>query len=401
MRIRRDLSRIAAWHRGILRDGAWLAADRVQAASWLMFAALLALVATIPWTVPHLALGYDFATLRDAARLALAGQAAEAYGRTCQDVMAAVQGPGEHLPFFYPPTALFLGLPFAAMPLVPALGLWLGVTGVAYVMVLRAIVGRGAVGPAIGFPAVFTCALLGQNSLLSAALFGGAALTLDRAPRAAGLLLGCLAYKPQLAVLAPLALALAGRWRAFGAATLTVLALVLGSVVAFGLDSWTQFFTSLGVMNRCLGAGENFAIFASVYGAVRLVHGSGAAAWLWQMAAAVAAAVVIGVVAWRRPGGTAEIAALTVASLFCVPFLGDYDLVVAAVAGAWIGGEARRTGWLSYERVLLGLLFMAPLLIKSMAGTFAVPLAPVALALLGWMVWRRAMRPAGVARGPG
>jgi hypothetical protein len=306
--------------------------------------------------------------------------------------MAAVQGPGLHLPFFYPPTALFLGLPFAALPFLPALGLWLGVTGTAYALVLRAIAGRGALGPAIGFPAVFTCALLGQNSLLSAALFGGAALMLDRSPRVAGMLLGCLAYKPQLAVLAPLALMAAGRWRAFTAAALTVAGLVAGSVAAFGLDSWVGFFASLGVMNRCLGAGENFSIFASVYGAARLLHATDATAWLWQMAAAAVAAVGLGVVAWRRPGGMAEIAALVVASLFCVPFLGDYDLVVAAVAGAWIVHEATCGKWLDYERVTLALLFFAPLATKSAGGTAGVPLAPVALVVLAALLVRRLVR---------
>ena len=43
-------------------------------------------------------------------------------------------------------------------------------------------------------------------------------------------------------------------------------------------------------------------------------------------------------------GGGADMAALAVASGLCVPFPGDYDLVVCGVAGAWIGGEAGRTG---------------------------------------------------------
>ena len=50
----------------------------------------------------------------------------------------------------------------------------------------------------------------GQNGFLTAALLGGALHWLDRRPWLAGVLIGCLAYKPQFGVLIPVAL-LAGR----------------------------------------------------------------------------------------------------------------------------------------------------------------------------------------------
>ena len=123
-------------------------------------------------------------------------------------------GPGNYPPFFYPPTALFLWLPFALLNFPTAAALWIATTGTAYAAAIRAILKAGSVIPAIAFPAVMICALFGQNSLFSAALLGGAAATLDRYPLLAGTLIGILTYKPQLAILAPLVLISARRWQA-------------------------------------------------------------------------------------------------------------------------------------------------------------------------------------------
>jgi uncharacterized membrane protein len=61
------------------------------------------------------------------------------------------------------------------------------------------------------FPGTFMCVLHGQNSMLSAAIIAGAVLCLDTRPLLAGVLIGLLAYKPQLGLLFPLALAATGQ----------------------------------------------------------------------------------------------------------------------------------------------------------------------------------------------
>jgi len=238
---------------------------------------------------------------------------------------------------------------------------------------------------------VAICALYGQNGLFSAALFGGAALTLERFPVLAGVLVGCLAYKPQLGVLAPLAFAAAGRWRAFLAAAATVAGLAAASTMAFGFDSWLAFIAALPEANAWNGGGAvGFARFVSPYAAARLLGASAGVAWLLQAAAAAGAVAALLAVVRRRPGAAAEMAVLVVATGFCVPFLGDYDLVIFVVAGAWLASEAGRLGWLPYERMALAVLFMAPLAIKPVALGHGIPLAPAALAVLGALVLRRA-----------
>jgi hypothetical protein len=372
-----------------IREAAWLMADRATAAAWLLLIQLLAVTALVPWIVPDLRLGYDFATFWIAAKFALSGHAPDAYGVPGQEAMAAMFGPGRHPPFFYPPTALLLWAPFALLPFAPAAWLWLGAIGTAYAACMRALLGSRLVILALAFPAVFVGALLGQTSMLVAALFGGAALTLDRSPRLAGVLIGCLVFKPQLAVLAPVALAVAGRWQAFIAAAVTAVILVLASVVA----SWSAFFAVLpSVKSWNGGADTHFDLFASVYAAARLLHLPDPTAGIVQALATIAATVLLWMVARRRPGGAAEISLLVVATGFCVPFLGDYDLLIFVVPGIWLGCEAARTGWLPYERVGLACLFLAPLVIKLAAQLLGLPLSPVALALLAALVVRRLRR---------
>jgi len=244
----------------------------------------------------------------------------------------------------------------------------------------------------LAFPAVLVCLLYGQNSLLSAALFGGAAVSLSRSPGLAGILLGCLAYKPQLAILVPLALASAGRWRAFLAATATAVGLTVLSSVIFGVKAWVAFIAILPAAGSWNASGATgFGKYVSPYAAIRLLGGSETGAWTAQGISILLAVTALVVTTRRRPGGTAEIATLVVATGFCVPFLGQYDVVIFVVAGAWLVSEANRTIWLPYERVGLAILYLSPLAIIAAAAN-GLPLAPAVLIVLAVLVMRRVFR---------
>src|SRR4029077_284984 len=61
----------------------------------------------------------------------------------------------------------------------------------------------------------------GQNAFLTSALLIGGFILLPSRPGAGGVLLGVLTYKPQLWLLAPVALVAAREWRALAATVLT------------------------------------------------------------------------------------------------------------------------------------------------------------------------------------
>jgi alpha-1,2-mannosyltransferase len=372
-----------------LRDAHWLTQDRAIAFTRVLLVLLIGFVAIIPWAAPTMNVGHDFAAFWTSARFALDGRAGDAYGEPERAALAALFGLEQYPPFFYPPPALFLWLPFAPVPFAMAVALWVTATGAAYATAIRAILKGGSIIPAIAFPAVVVCALFGQNSLFSAALLGGSAVTLDRYPVVAGVLIGVLVYKPQLAFLAPLVLISARRWRAFAAASATTLLLIAGATVVFGIDSWTGFISALPAARAWnVGGAPGFDKFASPYAAIRLLGGSTNLAWLVQFVTAAAAITALVFTSWRRPGGAAEIALLVATTGLCVPFFGNYDMVIFAVPGAWLISEAVANGWLPYERAVLAALYVTPFIVIP-ASSHGVPLAPVAEVALTVLVIRR------------
>jgi hypothetical protein len=68
-------------------------------------------------------------------------------------------------------------------------------------------------------------------------LLGGIRM-LERRPLIAGILFGLTSFKPQFALLIPLALIAAAQWRCLLAAVVTVAALVLVSAWLFGTGTW-------------------------------------------------------------------------------------------------------------------------------------------------------------------
>jgi hypothetical protein len=372
-----------------VRDALWLTQDRVTAFTRVLLVLLVGFVAISPWAAPTMNIGLDFGAFWTSAGLALDGRAADAYGEAERAALTALFGPGYYAPFFYPPPALLLWLPFALVPFAVAGALWVAATGAAYATAIRAILKQGSIVPATAFPAVVVCALFGQNSLFSAALLGGAAATLDRYPVVAGILIGTLAYKPQLAILAPLMLIAARRWRAFAAASATTVLLIAVATLVLGIDCWRAFFSVLPQASAWnVGGAPGFEKFASPYAAVRLVGGSSGLAWSVQFAAGAAAIIALVVTAWRRPCGVAEIALLVATTGLCVPFLGNYEMVIFAVPGAWLIAEAVESGWLPYERATLATLYMTPFIMIP-ASSNGLPLAPVAIVALTILVIRR------------
>src|SRR5271156_2288639 len=99
-----------------LRDADWLTEDRATAFTRALLVQFIGCLAIIPWVAPTLNIGHDFAAFWTSARFALDGRASDAYGEPARAALAAMFGRGSYAPFFYPPTALFLWLPFALVP---------------------------------------------------------------------------------------------------------------------------------------------------------------------------------------------------------------------------------------------------------------------------------------------
>jgi len=276
-----------------------------------------------------------------------------------------------------------------------SLCVWLGATFYAYWRVCRAFLHGWSTILSLAllaFPAVLINVGHGQNGFLSAALFGGAVLATRTRPVLAGVLFGCLVFKPHLAILVPVALAARGAWKAFFAAAVTALGLIAVSVALFGIETWKGFFAVSPLARQALeqelvGSDKMQSVFA----AVRLLHGSVSFAYGLQALVAVAACASLVVLARARANPEAQGIALISGALIATPFLLDYDLTLLAIPLVWLFGEGRRTGFLPWEKIVLFAAFVLPLVSRLVADRLGVPLAPLVLIAVFWLIMRRAL----------
>src|SRR5580698_4163647 len=319
----------------------------------------------------------DFTTIWAAGKMALTGHAAQAYDWSqLKPVDESIVGPiTGYLGWPYPPTFLLVASALALLPYVSAFFVWVFGTFVAYVVVIRAIIGdRIGYFLAAAFPGLIANFMVGQTAFVSAALIGGALALLDTEPLWAGALLGLLTYKPHLGLLFPIALAVSGRWKAFFTAGFVAALMAAISWTVFGTASWEAFAPGLGHALVADGSAD-WGKMQTTFGLVHAVGGGDTLAWSVQIAVAMACAGVIAVL-WRSDVAyDIKAAALGVATLLATPHLLTYDLVVLAVPLAFLFRFGRAHGFLPYEMAGMAL---ACLLILS----FPFVEAPVCLAAI-------------------
>ena len=332
----------------------------------------------------------DFVWLWVGGGFALRGSAIQAFDdpsfTTAQQELVGPIGPDQvYFHWVYPPVLFFLALPLAALPYLPALIAWCATTGAFYVSAIGRTLGRGWMLLALAPSAVFVNLMLGQTGYLSAGIMGYGLLLMNRKPFLGGLLLSLLAYKPQLALLIPIVLAVAGCWRAIAGGALGTLALVGASAAAFGPAAWLAFVEALSLRNpRSLTADPGLhATLQTVFGIARDAGLDFHLAWAAQISAAVLAAVLCCFV-WRRPlPYELKAAALVAAGLLVTPYLLAYDLVIAVVPAAFLIRLGLRGGFLPGERLVLLGAFMILL-------AYVFPVGPFVFAALLALVLRRA-----------
>jgi hypothetical protein len=130
----------------------------------------------------------------------------------------------------------------------------------------------------------------------------------------------------------------------------------------------------------------------SIFAAVRLLGGSMSAAYALHTTVALIVASALIYLCRSLPIGHGVGAAMATATLLASPFLLGYDLLLLAIPMVWIVREAARTGYLPWEKPMLAMAFLLPLLSTTFADRLHVPLAPPVIMLLFVAVFRRAIR---------
>ena len=288
-------------------------------------------------------------------------------------------------PFPYPPSFLPVVWPLGWLLYTPAYVAFMGATFALYLLA----VGLAAPSPraplvlvALVAPTSILTLVAGQSGFLAAALFLGGMRLAPVRPVLAGVLLGLLAYKPQLGLLVPVALAAAGLWRVIATAVVTTLLVALATSAAFGWHIWAEWLTYLPayagqfarestqddyLMPTLTAALHMLGIGPGVARPAQLVLALAAAAWVWRAA---------------RPGlGPRAVLVLATASFLATPHAFIYDLPMLSGATLLFVADRAPAGVTAQEAAALALALVFPAAMVHAGTTW--PIGIVCLLLLG------------------
>ncbi|HQU01144.1 MAG TPA: glycosyltransferase family 87 protein [Acetobacteraceae bacterium] len=246
-------------------------------------------------------------------------------------------------PFIYPPTTLLLTGIFAHLSYWPAYLSWTtSLVGLSAMSLRLAKLPWRVIIAALLSPAAIFTIFLGQLSVVSGSFFVAALLLIDMAPASAGILSALTIFKPQAALLAPLAILARKQWG--GVACGIVVALTIFGITAaiFGGATW-QFFLDDGLASsRYLmqlpfpqhwaasqkPGGYEYAQI-SVFFMLRSLGFSFDNAWIGQVLITISAISVTWII-WRRHDVDPMIrVVLTIfLGLLVTPYIFDNDMFV-------------------------------------------------------------------------
>lgn len=361
--------------------------------------------------------GTDFLHFYTLGTLAVEHRGADLYDMNAQAALAARRVPEatgiRYLPL-YPPQVSILFAPLARLSYGWALALWWGfsaaIYGVCCYGIWRACPnlrdhGGTVLIVAAAFPAFFHLIAWGQTSALALACFSLMYFLLrDRREFLAGVVLGCLIFKPQLGLAAAIVFVAIGAEKIVLGAVLSASAQLIVGVLCYGLQPLRQWLHMLWNSRTILPLLEpkpyqtySLRTFWSM-----IVPSHDFALGLYLLSACVTLGLAIAV--WRR-GQSVPLAlrysSLLLATVLVAPHLTVYDLVILAPAflllADWLatGVRTASSGWLG---ILLYLIYMLPL-VGPLARWTHVQLTVVAMVAGVWVIWAISATPESSVNG--
>ncbi|BAL22729.1 glycosyltransferase family 87 protein [Azoarcus sp. KH32C] len=297
--------------------------------------------------------------------------------------------------WMYPPTFILLVAPLAALPYLASWFAWIALTALPYLAAMRRILPAPLAWPfALAAPPTFFNVMYGQTGFLTSGLIGMGLTLLGSRPVAAGILIGLASFKPHFGVLVPFALAAGGYWRTFAAASATVLASIVASVIALGDDPWLAFIGTSQFHLEGFAAGAfNFAPMTTVLATLRMAGASLDSAWTAQY---IVAALMVLIVLWTWRRGRSrpdtlglQCATLCLATPLAIPMAYLYDLALIVPAAAWLWVDLGRRDAPAAEKAFFGVAMASLLSVKAIATTFGIQIGAVILAVLLGLTLRR------------
>ncbi|MBS0240060.1 MAG: DUF2029 domain-containing protein [Proteobacteria bacterium] len=253
---------------------------------------------------------------------------------------------GGDFPWSYPPTFLLAAAALALVPYAASMLTWICATLSLLIAALARIsTSRRDLLLMLATPGPWLNFYIGQNGALTSGLLGFGLVLLETKPILAGVAIGLLSFKPHLGLLIPIALIAGGYYHSIAAAALTVAAMVIASIAAFGVASWLALPKQLQHVASLIATSPDTERIQTPFG---LARGLGLSAdhALWLQAAVSAALVVVIGWLWSRRTVSFDLkaAALAAAITLATPYLFVYDLVMLTVAQAFLLRHLSRHG---------------------------------------------------------
>jgi len=296
-------------------------------------------------------LGADFSCFWAGGKAALSDVSRLYDFKHITDIQGWPLGPRDIRPYIYPPSALFFFVPFSLGKFLPSFTAWIMVTGGLYLW------GATRAGSP-WWVALFPCVLLvldcGQAPFIMGGLVIGGLAIAERRPLAAGILLGMAAcIKPQIVLLAPIALMAEGRWRTMVTAGITGAALCLASALVWGPGVWLDWLGALARFKEYVAANRGLIMTGSTPYAW-LKHAGFNGAWAYLLAPLSVAAVWF---AFRtRQPIEDRLIALFGGILLITPYAMNYEYALLAPAAAIYLAKLRDVRWPLYAFAVAGFL---------------------------------------------
>ena len=290
-------------------------------------------------------------------------------------------------PYLNPPPLAWLGTAFLALPFEVAIVLW------TVLVVAAAALAWKLIAPGEGlarwahlalfaglFPTAFGLMVGQPVALVAAAVAAACWLAERRRPVPAGLALSLIAIKPQLALVVPLCLLVAGHRKTFAAWLAATAVMVVVALALLGPDGLQRYRDALSL--------------ASQWEPTRRYAIAGPLGLGPQVYAVEAIVVLVAMfAAWRQRGGGASLPVATgiVASLLFTPYVGFQDFAMLVVAG-WLVIRAGATP------LQVGLMVVGYALLELALLVLAVPILVAEALFLLSLAWPATQAPGDLRR---
>jgi alpha-1,2-mannosyltransferase len=349
--------------------------------------------------------GTDFLHFYTLGCLAVERRGADLYDMHAQAALTAQRVPEasgiRYLPLYPPHVSLFFA-PLALLPYGAALAIWWCYSALIYAICCYCVwtacprlrdQGRIVAILAIAYPAFFHLIAWGQTSALALACFTVMFFMLrDGREFLAGLVLGCLIFKPQLGLAAAVVFVAIGAWKTVAGAILSAAAQLSAGVLYYGTRPFLHWIDMLRNVRSILPLLEPkpYQTYCLRTFWSMLLPWPNFSFGLYMVSAIALLALTIS--CWRKaqPAPLAlRYSALLLATVMVAPHLTVYDLVILAPAflllSDWLADQLRNsmTHWLA---TLLYFIYTLPL-VGPLARWTHVQLSVIAIVAGIYFIW--------------